>query len=304
MSLYQKYRPLSLDQIKGNSDLISTLKSMLSNLDTCPHVFLLHGPKGCGKTTIGRIIATNVGCKGNDFVEVNASNNRGIDTIREIIKNAQFQPLEGQSRAWLIDEAHRCTGEFQDASLKILEDTPKHVYFILCTTEPEKLKKTVKDRCQIFQVNPLNDSQIISLLRGVVRGEGQTLDKGIYERIAQDGLGHPRNALQILEQVLNSPSERRLEIAKQTLLEESQSIELCRALMKNRVHWNEVTQILKGLKDQEPEGIRRHILGYCQSVLLNGENDRAAFIIETFYDPLYDIGWPGLVYCCYSIIKN
>jgi hypothetical protein len=141
------------------------------------------------------------------------------------------------------------------------------------------------------------------LLRETVKAEGDSLDKVVYDQIIQDSLGLPRNALQILEQVLSVPNDMRLATATKTAAEQSQSIELCRALLSSN-SWKQVSTILNGLKDQEPEGIRRCVLGYCQSVLLKGDNERCGLILEEFMNPFYDSGFPQLVYACYSVIKN
>lgn len=303
MSLYQKYRPQTLSDIRGNEEVIQSLTKMLSDLKKCPHVFLLHGPTGTGKTTIARIIANMLGCKGQDYMEVNASDQRGIDDVRNIIRNSQYRPMEGKCRVWVIDEVHRWTQEAQDSALKILEDTPDHVYFILCTTDPTKLKKTIQGRCQTFQTKTLSDIQLIGLLKRVAKGEGESVGVEILETIVKNSLGHPRNALNILEQVFSVPANQQIEIAKRIANEQVQSIELARALLK-KARWKEVSFILSALKDQEPEGIRRMILGYCQTVLLNDDNERCGLIMEIFMNNLYDTGFAGLVWGCYSITKN
>ncbi|HDY89502.1 MAG TPA: AAA family ATPase [bacterium] len=303
MSLYHKYRPPTLEDIRGNSDMIPILQEMLSDKTKCTHAFLLYGPTGCGKTTIGRIIAKDLGCKGRDFREVDSADFRGIDTIRKIRENSQFKPLEGSCRVWLIDECHKLTNDAQNALLKILEDTPQHVYFILCTTEPQRLLGTIKGRCSQFQVKPLNERQMFGLLRSVVKAENESIVKTVYEQITQDSFGHPRNALQILDQVLRVDVEQRLEVAQRSAEEQSQSIELCRALVAGGA-WKEVRVILNGLKDQEPESIRRHVLGYAQGVLLKGDNIRAGLVLEEFVEPFWNSGYPGLVHACYAAIKN
>jgi DNA polymerase III delta prime subunit len=258
----------------------------------------------CGKTTIARIIANRLDCKGNDYVELNASDVRGIDTIREIISNSQFLPIEGNCRVWTIDECAKLTNDAQNAFLKILEDTPPHVYFILCTTDPQKLLETIKGRCSIFQTKPLSDAQMFGVLRRIVTGEKEELQKEVYDQIIQDSLGHARNAIQILEQVLNVPSDRRLEIARQTAQEQSKAIELCRALMSG-AKWNKIAEILKGLKDQEPETIRRIVLGYCQAILLSGKDEPlCGLILEEFMDVNFSNGYPQLVKSAYSVTKN
>jgi len=308
MSLYHKYRPTELEDIRGNSDMVESLQKMLADKETCSHSILIHGPTGCGKTTLGRIIAKELDSNGDDFREVNTADFRGIDTIREIRKQSQFKPLEGTCRVWLVDECHKMTNDAQHAVLKILEDAPKHVYFILGTTEPQRLLPTIKGRCAQFQVRPLNERQMFGLLRSVVKAEDETCTKEIYEQIFQDSFGYPRNALQILDQVLKAEPEQRLEIAKQAEIVQSQSILLCRALVGTGTAWKEVREILNGLKEEEPESIRRHVLGYAQAVLL-GESDKdtrftAGLILELFVDPFWNSGFPGLVLACYSVIKN
>ena len=303
MSLYLKYRPKTLEEIVGNSEVSGALEGMLGNLQGCPHAFLLSGPTGCGKTTIGRIIATRLGAVGSDFREIDSADFRGIDTVREIRKQSQFKPLEGPCRVWLLDEAHMLTGTAESALLKMLEDTPQHVYFILCTTEPQKLLPTIRGRCSQFTVKPLNERQMFKLLRSIVKAEGQDIPKVIYEQITQDSFGHPRNALQILDQVLRVDPEQRLAVAKRSAEEQSESIELCRALIAGD-GWKKVSGILNGLKDQEPEGVRRHVMGYAQAVLLKVESNRAALVLEEFLEPFFNTGFAGLVYACYSVTKN
>lgn len=305
MSLYLKYRPYDFSQVKGNKDTISSLEGLLdeANIENCPHTFLLFGQTGCGKTTVGRIIANKLGCVGEDFVEINSASFRGIDTIREIINNSQFMPIEGRCRVWLIDECHKLTNDAQNALLKILEDTPNHVYFILCTTEPQKLISTIKGRCLQLQLLPLNETELKQLLRRVAHKEGHELEDNVLDQIVGSSKGFPRNALQILEMVLAATPENRLEAAKKAEAEVVQSIELCRALAK-KAPWSTIAKILDGMKDQDPEGIRRAVLGYCQSTLLKG-TDQPLFglIMEEFLTPTYDSGFIQITYACYSICK-
>ena len=292
MSLYQKYRPNTFGEVKGNVKVIQTLTSMVADKESCPHAFLLHGQTGCGKTTLARIIANELGCKGIDFREINTANNRGIDTARDIINAAQYMPIESECQVFLIDEAHKITGDAQNALLKILEDTPPHVYFILCTTDPQKVIAAVKGRCSQFQVTPLDDTQMFGLLRGVARKENDKIEQEVADQIIKSAKGLPRNALVILEQVLKAPVEDRLEAAKKAEAETVQAIELCRALLKKE-SWSKISEILNGLKDQEAESIRRVVLGYCQAVLLNGKADiRCGDILGEFINPFYDSGFP------------
>ena len=141
------------------------------------------------------------------------------------------------------------------------------------------------------------------LLREVVKKENEILEKEIYEQIIDDTQGHPRNALTVLEQVLSVEPEKRLIVAKRTAEEKSEAIELCRALFE-KGSWKKVRTILIKLKGQDAEYIRRVILGYAQTILLKQENDLAARIIEEFMEPLYNVGFSGLVFHAYSIVKD
>jgi len=301
MPLYQKYRPKDFDEFIGNEEVVEALKGLLSKEEK-PHVFLFHGETGCGKTTLARIVANKLGCSNEDIHELNMADFRGIDTVREIIRQMQYLPLKGNCQVWILDEVQKLTNDAQNSLLKALEDTPEHVYFILCTTEPDKLLPTIRGRCSQFQVRPLDEDDMMKLLRAVVKAENESLPRVVFEQIIQDSLGRPRNALQILEQVLSVSQEKRLEVAKRTAEQQSQVIELCRALI-NKDGWKKVANILAGLKDQDVEATRRMVLGYCQAILLKGENDQAGIVMEQFIDPFWG-SFPKLVFACYTIIRT
>ena len=152
MPLHITYRPNKFAEIIGNKSTVKTIQNKI-NGDDPPHAILLHGPSGCGKTTLARIISTELGCNinSNDFNELDIAQLTGVDTAREIRQNMNFLPMESKCRVWLLDEFHKASASFQNAMLKALEDTPKHVYFILCTTDPQKVIKTVQTRCQKYK---------------------------------------------------------------------------------------------------------------------------------------------------------
>lgn len=306
MGLYLKYRPKTLSEIEGNKEIVITLRGMFKK-NEIPHSMLFHGPTGCGKTTLARIVAKELGCAENNLIEIDTAQFRGIDTIRDLRKNIQYTPLGGGIRVYIIDEVHKMTGDAQNAFLKILEDTPNHIYFILCTTDPQSLLPTIKGRCSQFQTKVLTEEEMEELLIKVAEAEGEP-DFGnkhgeVLTQIIQDSQGHPRNALQILEQVLSTPVNRRLAIAQQAAIEQSESIALCRALIKGE-NWNKVKVILQGLKGQDAESVRRVVLGYASSVLLSSDNERAGLILECFIEPFYNTGFPGLVFASYQTIKG
>lgn len=305
MSLYNKYRPKGVSEIIGNREIVSYLNSVTES-GNIPNTFLFHGPTGCGKTTFARILSSYLGCSVADMseMEINTANFRGIDTVRDLITKSKYKSIGASGKmVWIIDEVHKMTNDAQNAMLKLLEDPPEQSYFILCTTEPNKLLPTVRGRCIELGVKALNDDQMERLIKRISKAEGQKIKSVVREQIIQDSFGLPRNAIQILEKVLGTSPDQQLEIAEQSAIEYSESIELCRRLL-GPSSWKMIREILKGLKDQEPESIRRHVLGYAQSVLLKNDNDKAAFILEEFIDPFYNSGFAGLVLACYTIIKG
>jgi len=304
MSLYQKHRPQSLEDMSGNRSLIVTMKGLLKNKSKCPHTFLFVGGTGCGKTTLARIVALELGCTPNNLIEIDTAQFTGIDSVREIRRSSQFTPLGGGVRVFIVDEVHRMTADAQNAFLKILEDTPEHVYFILCTTNENSLLATVRGRCSRHQVSVLTDEEMKGLIEEIAEKEDATLDSTVVSRIIKSAQGHPRNAITILEKVLATPEKRRLKVAEEEQIIETESIELCRALY-GRKRWGEVSKILRTLKaSDDAESIRRMVLGYMNSILLNKEDDQAALILECFEEPFYNGGFPLLTLACYKVIKS
>jgi DNA polymerase-3 subunit gamma/tau len=302
MGLYQKHRPQTFAEIRGNRQTVQTLEGMLSKPENCPHSFLLTGGTGTGKTTLGRIITKRLEADDFEIIEIDTADFRGIDMIRNIREKSQYIPMRGKCKVWILDEVHKLSNDAQNAILKMLEDPPSHVYFILCTTDPEKLIRTIRGRCQQFQMELLKDEDMMKVLLDILKKEEQSVGKKVLNQIIESAQGHSRNAIQILEQVLQVDTEEQLQVAKRVEQQQNEMIELARALYNNKP-WKAVNTILRGLKGQEAESIRRVILGYAQAVLLNKEDQRAADIIEEFFEPLFNIGFPGLVFNCYNLCK-
>lgn len=283
MSLHLDYRPQNLDEIIGNEDTILKLEKQLKNPDG-PHVFLLSGTRGCGKTTLARIATQMIDCNELDIVEIDVANNRGKDDATKLMEGIRYMPMYGSSKAYILDEVHMGTPAYFNALLKTLEDTPEHVYFFLCTTDPQKVLATVKSRCSQYEVNPLTQKEIIQLLEWVCENEEKELDKSELKKISEVCEGIPREALIILDQVIDLEPDQRLKAIEISKEKERELRDLCQALLDGK-SWKVVASILKGLK-AEPEKIRHGVLGYMNSVLLNG-NESAAIIMEEFRTPCY-----------------
>lgn len=306
MSLKTKYRPTTFDELYGNDKTISTLEGFVAH-PPFPNAVLLHGPVGSGKTTTARIIKDTLGCSSTDYREIDTADMRGIDMVRDIIHKAPYKPVNGPVRVWTIDECHQLTTDAQNAFLKLLEEPPDHAYFILCTTDPSGLIPTFKSRCSQLQFAPLDTDEMIRLLRHVVKLEGEQLTDEIYQQIADSSVGLPRNALQILEQVLAVDVDFRLEMIHKAQDEQAQVIDLCRALFGS-TNPTKLGALLKGLQNVDPEVIRRTVLSYAKTVLLSSTDPSkmalAALVIDEFYEPFWNVGFAGVVLASYSVFKK
>lgn len=304
VELYRKLRPATLNALIGQDTAIETLKEMGRN-DSMPHVLLFTGPSGCGKTTIPRILRKKLKCAAYDFVEVNSASFRGIDTVRDISKQMHMLPMQGPVRIWLMDECHQITGAASDALLKILEDTPPHVYFFLATTNPEKLKKTILTRCTEIKLKALTPAHIIELVERtlIAENKGRNVGRDVIEKIAEAADGSARKAMVILHQIIDIDDEaKQLEIVTQADVKEV-AFEIARKLLNTKTTWAQMAKLLKGV-DEEPESLRWMILGYANKVLLGGKNNgRAANVIEHFRDNWYDSKKAGLTISCFNVIE-
>lgn len=300
-----EYRPKTFNEMVGNKNIISSISSQLDrDKDGVPHAFLLHGESGCGKTTTARIIASKLGCrvhsKNSDFVELDTAHFTGVDTARDIRNTMVYSPISSECRVWILDEFHKASTAFQSAMLKALEDAPKHCYFILCTTEPKKLLKTIRNRCSTFKVSKLEEKEIIQVIDGVLKQEKFSIPDDVKKEIAAVSDGCPRQALVILDQVIDLPEDKMLGSVGDGIEEDKKEIkDLCQALLKGK-SWKIIAEVLKVLKGTEPETIRRAVIGYMSAVLLNSGSAKPALIIDVFKDNVFDSGMPGIILNCYE----
>lgn len=305
MELYLKHRPRLFKQVIGQDAAVASIQKLLKTKDRFPHALLFTGPSGCGKTTLARILQGKLSCGDSDFFEVNCADFNGINMVRELRGKMKLAPMNGTSRIWLIDEAHQLTSDAQDAFLKILEDTPRHVYFMLATTNPGKLKTTIVNRCTEVKVRSLQPKQMESLLQGVLDKEDFVVGEAVIDKIVEVADGSARKALVLLNQVMGLETEEEALEIIQTSDTKRQSIELARALLNPRAKWPEIANLLKAI-DDEPEQVRRMLLGYTSSVMLGGGKlaPRAYLIAAAMRDHFYDCGRPGLIIAAYEIFSN
>lgn len=220
LALYRKYRPKTFEDVLSQPHITSTLKREIMNNKTA-HAYLFTGPRGTGKTTCSQILSMAVNCEnpkdGNpclecesckaidtgatlDVVEIDAASNSGVDNIRQLRDEASFTPVSCKYRVYIIDETHMLSAGAFNALLKIMEEPPPHVKFILATTEAHKVPATIVSRCQRFDFRRINPIDIKEGLLKIADAEGFTLKPDAAELIARLADGGMRDALSILDQ--------------------------------------------------------------------------------------------------------
>ncbi|MBN2884601.1 DNA polymerase III subunit gamma/tau [Patescibacteria group bacterium] len=230
-TLYRDYRPQKFSDILGQNHLKITLQNEIAQ-DKIGQAYLFCGPRAVGKTSMARVLAQTVNCekrkngesepcgkcntclaiqKGSfmDVMEIDAASNTGVDNVRDnIISSARLAPSSGKMRVYIIDEVHMLSISAFNALLKIIEEPPQHVLFILCTTEVHKVPATIISRCQRFDFKRISPAEIVKKLSFIASQEKIEIDRIVLDDIARQSGGHLRDAESILGQVLAIGSKK------------------------------------------------------------------------------------------------
>ena len=228
VALYRKFRPQKFEDMVGQEYITKTLKNQLIN-SRVAHAYLFSGGRGSGKTTTAKILARAVNCLNpvngepcneceickhalegtlTDISEIDAASNNGVDNIRDIREEVEFIPTNAKYRVYIIDEVHMLsTGAF-NALLKTLEEPPKHVIFILATTEPQKLPITILSRCQRFDFKRISIEDIVRRLKIICDESNIEIEESALKIIAKMSDGAMRDAISILERCISSGTDK------------------------------------------------------------------------------------------------
>lgn len=312
-ALYRKYRPKTFDEICGQEAVVTSLKNQVKN-NEISHAYIFQGTRGTGKTSAAKILSRAVNClhpvDGNpcnecencksilnesslDVVEMDAASNNGVDDIRELKEKVIYPPQSLKYKVYIIDEVHMLSKGAFNALLKILEEPPRHLIFILATTEIEKIPATILSRSQKYNFKRISIEKISENLKKIAELEGKSCDDEVFTLIAKSSDGAMRDALSVLDQLLTKNKDHiKLEDAMEVLGISSSELlfNLSRALIEKNVN-----ESLLAIDEIYKEGVdfntlSSQILSHFRDLLMvKTLKDPKKIVYSTFLKEFQDI---------------
>ena len=302
-SLYRVYRPMIFDELFGQEHIKRYFKNAVKN-SNISHAYIFSGPRGTGKTTTARILSKIVNCENPkdsnpcnecsscqainnnnfmDVIELDAASNRGIDEIRQIRDSANYRPVKGKYKVYIIDEIHMLTREAFNALLKTLEEPPEHVIFILATTNLEKIPDTIISRSQLLNFKNLSETDITDNLKYISKEENINIDDEAVNLISRKAKGGMRDAISLLEQVIKFSDK---EISKKDIVDilgvyDEQYI----MNFVNSIYNSDIDEILKISNEifnlgKDPELLVEESMEKIINIIQNDKNNKYFYILE------------------------
>jgi DNA polymerase-3 subunit gamma/tau len=229
--LYRKYRPQTFKEVIGEDHIVKVLENSIK-LGNVSHAYLFTGSRGTGKTSVARILARELGTTETDLYEMDAATHTSVEDIRELNEDVYTLPFESKYKIYIIDEVHMLSKSAFNAILKTLEEPPKHVIFILATTELHKVPETVVSRCQTFVFKSPNQSILKDFVSMIADKEGFKLEPDAAELVAILGDGSFRDTHGILEKVLSSTKDKKITRAEVEMVTGAPRAELVREILE------------------------------------------------------------------------
>ena len=302
------YRQRDIDRVVGHSSIKKFLINSVAE-GTLPQVLLFHGQRGVGKTTIGRIIAAGLNCEKGvslspcgvcdncrsifldsspDFKEVNVADKTGIENVRNLIETFKFSPMYLNNKVYIFDEIHMMSKAAQSGLLKSLEDTPKNVYIIFCTTNKEPLLPTLLDRCYDFYFRGLSEKELLTIIEDIVTIEGKTLSGDIVRCLIEMADGSARHLVVNLHKVLTANAqtvEEASEVLGTEILQQNDIKHLSKAILS--AEKKSALKIINKYSYSDCDIARKSLINYFGVMLLRtGNNINKANKISNIIDVL------------------
>jgi DNA polymerase-3 subunit gamma/tau len=208
---YRKYRPQAFKEVLGQDHIVKVLESSI-DLGNIFHAYIFSGSRGTGKTSIARIFAKEIGTSVNDITEIDAASNTGVDDIRALNESVSTLPFESKYKVYILDEAHMLSKSAWNALLKTLEEPPKHVVFILATTEVNKIPETIVSRCQCFLFKKPTHKVLRDVAINIAKKEGFTLEPASADLVALLGDGSFRDTQSVLQKIIGSSKDKKISV--------------------------------------------------------------------------------------------
>jgi DNA polymerase III delta prime subunit len=296
-SLITKYRPSKFSQVVGQDKVVESFRTALD--DRSSRQFIFTGSvAGIGKTSLARLGARYVGATDHNITELPAAIYNGVDDMRALTLTLSYRPLgKNAVKALILDEAHRVSAQGWDAILKITEEPPVWAYWFFCTTDVDRIPKTIRSRCSIYTLNPVATNTIFDYLEDVAEAEKFDTPRPILELCAKEADGSLRKALSLLSVCYRSRDRK--EAAQLILGEEAKDsglgFALAQALSKG-ASWRTVQPILEqltqpqeGAARETAEGVRHTVRAYFSKVAVNAKDEKVAAaavrVLDMFSEP-------------------